>query len=67
MNKVDIARETRLKKYDMFLEELVNIATSKTAKRLKKIRDRYISEEVGKLCKSCLQDIDYLVKKTNFA
>jgi hypothetical protein len=63
MDKVDIARESRLKKYDMFLLELNNIAKSK---RLKKIRDRYNEEEVGKLCSSCLENIEFLVNKTGF-
>ena len=60
---MDIARENRLKKFDEFLEEIGNIARSK---RLKKIRDRYNTEEVGKLCTNCLQDIEYLFNKTNY-
>lgn len=60
MDKVDLARDERIKKMDEFLIELGEISRSK---RLKKIRDRYASEEVGKLCKVCLNDIDFLIAK----
>lgn len=60
MSKVDLAREERIKKMDDFVVQLSEINRSK---RLKKIRDRYVSEEVGKLCKVCLNDIDFLIAK----
>lgn len=59
MSKVDLAREQRIKKMDDFLLQLKEISKSK---RLKKIRDRYASEEVGKLCKVCLNDIEFTSK-----
>ena len=61
-NKVDLNREDRIKKMDKFLSQLTEISRSK---RLKKIRDRYASDEVGKLCKTCLTDIDFLLAKAS--
>ena len=62
MSKVDLSREERVKKMDLFLSELAGIGSNK---RVRKIRDRYASEEVGKLCKACLTDIDFLLTKAN--
>ena len=45
-DKVDLAKEERLKKYDLFISEIKEMYTSS---RIDKIKSRYETQEVGQL------------------
>jgi phosphopantetheinyl transferase len=59
-NGVDLAREERLKKYQDFVAEISQMASSS---RLRKLKERYKNEEVGEVCKQTLDDITFLLQK----